>query len=482
MQASESINENFEVALLIEDIEEARGISDALRELGIYAHFYSDLDEFWVAANAETPDFLVMDVKKMSQGPTLFKNHPKVQNGALAFAFYYSEDTKILVNSTFQYNHYGLIKKEIDLLGQLRSVLRRRNEELRIIDENHKLEGRVERLQTRSNRILQDSQETMNFESQFNTLMNVTDRIGKPKTTQEFLNSLMNVMSEWEACKAYGVYSLNQTDQKLVAPKSIKPGYEALPELWLTRPGTQGIDEYAQEMACEVAFDIFDNDARCVTVTGTRSNPDVLMIARFDEKSLIGFNWDLFEERLCSLYIKAKIKESAKVSESSHSISAWEGFSYLDDIHFHQASGNHKLADIDFSRLIQVAKEKRGNRFYWNSFYGDFTAELENALSGDFKVASYGAQSMMVFIEKATLESDYQRLKAMVDDFQYWRYFQDTSLVMTKNMRPETRLLAPSSLNYIRQTHSNILAASQSGIEAKPGLKRSFSPRPSLDA
>ena len=113
MQASDNqniqLNDNFEVALLIEDMEEAREMSDALREIGIYAHYYSDLDEFWVAANAETPDFLVMDVKKMSQGPTLFKNHPKVQNGSLAFAFYYSEDTKILVNSTFQYNHYGLI-------------------------------------------------------------------------------------------------------------------------------------------------------------------------------------------------------------------------------------------------------------------------------------------------------------------------------------------------------------------------------------
>lgn len=459
---------NFEVALLIEDLAQAKEISDVLRELGIYAHYYSDLDEFWVAANAQTPDFLIIDVKKMSQGETLFKNHPKVQNGSMAFAFYYSDSTKVLVNSTFKFNHYGLIKKEQELLGQLRCALRRRNQELRLIEENEKLQDRVLRLQKRSNRILQDSQETLSFQTQFGALLNVTSRVGKAKSRQDYMGQLMAVLSEWDACKSYGIYTLNQTDQKLVSPKGIKLGYESLPELWLARPGDKGIDSYAQEMACEVAFDVFDNEARAVNITGLRAYPEIMVIGKFDEASLRNFSWELFEERLSHAYAKLLFSEMGAKESNASSMSVWESFSYMDDMHFHQAQGMHKLVDIDFSRLLQVIKDKPGNRFFWKSFYGDFMAQLEDTLSGDFKVSAYGAQSCIVLIDKKYLEQDYQKLKAMVDDFQYWRYFQDTSMVMTKRMCPEVRLIAPSALNYIRQTQANALSAGQSVLEMSP--------------
>lgn len=450
-------NNSFEVALLIENLEEAREISEALREIGIYAHYYGDLDEFWVAANAQTPDFLVIDVKRMSQGSMLFKNHPKVQNGSLTFAFYYSEATKILVNSTFQFNHYGLIKRELSLSGQLRCALRRKNEELRLIDQNGKLEERVQRLQTRSNRILRESQETLGFRNQFKTLLNVTSRIGDAKSRQDYLDQLMAVFSEWNECEAYGIYTLNNTGQKLVSPKAIKPGYESLPELWLTKAAEVGIGEYAQEMACEVAFDVFDNEARAINIAGDNSNPEIMVIGKFNEKALKDFSWELFEERLSYAFGKLLFKEMDRSETTSSSMSVWDSFAYMDDMHFHQAPGMHKLADIDFSNLLRVINDKHGNRFFWKSFHGDFMSTLEQTLSGDFKLSSYGAQSVMVFIDKRYIEEDYQKLKAMVEDFQYWRYFQDTSTVMTQRMFPEVKLMAPSSLNYMRKARANML-------------------------
>ena len=33
--------------------------------MGIYAHFYSELDEYWVDANTQTPDLTIIDVKKV---------------------------------------------------------------------------------------------------------------------------------------------------------------------------------------------------------------------------------------------------------------------------------------------------------------------------------------------------------------------------------------------------------------------------------
>ena len=135
MKKQKSARKEFQVALLIDGVAEAKSISDGLRELGIFAHYYQDLDELWVALNTHTPDMCIIDVKRMSQGTLLFRNHPKVKNNSLKFAFYYKNTTEALLKSTSGMNHYGLIRAELNLVNQLKSVLLRRNEELKLVQE-----------------------------------------------------------------------------------------------------------------------------------------------------------------------------------------------------------------------------------------------------------------------------------------------------------------------------------------------------------
>jgi len=461
MQAdnTSTIFNKFEVALLIEDIHEAKEVSDALRNMGIYAHYYSNLDEFWVAANAQTPDFLLVDVKRMSQGNLLFKNHSKVKNGTLKFGFFYTKSSKILVNSTFGLGHYGLVTSELDLTGQLRSMLEKLASEVENDLEKKKLQERVQRLQTRANKVMEDAGKSFKFQNQFSKMMEVSSRLGTPKTQDEFVNNLMSLMSEWEACERYGIYTLNSSDQKLVSPKFIKPNYEKLPELWLTRPGDKGIEEYAVDMACEVAFDLFDHEARAIFVRGIRNNPEIILIAKFNEEEMNGFAWDLFEERLSHRLSILMHKSNNASQVTKRQMSAWEAFNYLDDMHFHQANTEHRLVDVNLSNLVNKIKEKNSNRFYWKSFCADFINEVESCLSGDFRLSMYGAERLMVFMDKRYIEEGYQRLKAVTGDFQFWRYFQDTSSVMTTAMRPEVNILAPSSVNYLRQANTEVVSA-----------------------
>ena len=468
----------FEVALLIEDMNEAKQVSDALREMGIYAHYHCDLDDFWVATKTQTPDFAIVDVKRMSQGSTLFKNHPKVQDGSLAFAFYYSDATKVLVNSTFQLNHYGLVKKELNLLGQLKAALRRRNEELRLDSEKRILEERISRLQKRSNRILRDSQVGFNFHTQFQSMMEMTSRIGVATSEEDFLARLMGALSDWDACMGYGIYALDGAKQKLVAPKTIRSKFKSLPDLWLTRPAERGIDSYAQEMACEVAFDFFDNDARAVNIRGFHANPDILIVGKFDETTLRDFPWNLLEERLGASYLRLLANEEDSGNSHSAATSVWEALSYMDDMHFHQAPGMHKIADISLSGLLEVIAQNPANRFFWKSFSLDFGRFLENTLSGNFKVSSFGASNFLVFIEKTRLEEDYQKLKASLEDFPFHNYFQDPSVVMSSRTRPSLRLVPPSALNYLRSIEPDFLAKETDAVET---LRKGFV-RPSLDA
>src|SRR4051812_34648361 len=87
------------VAILMDDLAVAKEISSALRQNNILAHHYLSLDEFWVATNVQIPDLVVVDVKKMSQGSIQFRNHPKVADKSMCYAFFSRDTTKVLLQS-----------------------------------------------------------------------------------------------------------------------------------------------------------------------------------------------------------------------------------------------------------------------------------------------------------------------------------------------------------------------------------------------
>ena len=462
MQNNKKLNDRqFQVALLMDDISEARAVSDSLRDLGIYAHFYSELDEYWLDANTQTPDLTIIDVKKMSSGTLLFKNHPKVASNSLCYSFYFKEETRQLLTSTYGMGHYGYVRKEINLVGQIQSILRRRNDELHLIEQNILLASRVDRLQKRSQKIINDVQISYNFENQYQAMMDLVDRIGDANSKEDFIKKISNIFSEWSECAGFGMYHLTENGQKLISTKMSKPKYKELPELWLSRPCTKGIESYAIEMAEEISFDSISKKLRQVKVYGGSENPDIIILARFDEDRLQDFQWGLFEERISTKYKSYLLKNIDKVKSSNKEVTSWEAFSYMDDIYFHQAKSKHKLLEVDFSSLLNVVKERSGNRFYWKSFFADFNEELNSMLSGDYKISQYGVQNLMLFIDKTTLEEDFNKVKHLVSDFQYFRYFEDSNIMMTQNMYPEIKVVAPSAVNFLRQVYSDIMTAGQ---------------------
>jgi len=481
MKASKNMNDSqFQVALLFDSIAQAKNISDALRDIGIYAHFYSELDEFWVHVNTQTPDFVIVDVKKMSQGTLLLKNHPKAISGDLAFAFYYNKDTEFLTQSTFQFFHYGFVKEELDIRGQVQSILKRHNKELHLKDENKVLNERVQRIQLRSQRLVEDNEIAFNFNTQLKKLNSLVDRLGKINSEKHYFSQLMTIFSEWDDVLEFGIYSLGQGGQKLLSPKAIRNKYKELPDLWLTKATNAGIDSFAQEMAHEVAFDLFDQNLRAINIKSKSDNPDFVILCSFDEEKLHQFDWNLFEERLSHKYMTFMLQANNKEEHSESEVAVWDGLSYLDDIHFHQAQAKHKCVEIDFSNLISVIKEKHGNRFYWKSFFQDFNAQLDETLSGDYKFANVGVQSLMVMIDQRFLEQDFNRCKSLAHDFQYWRYFEDTAMMMNSSMFPKVKIVAPSAVSYLRQMSHEQSHSSQISLDTK--MTRMNYRAPQMDA
>ena len=445
------LSANFQIAILIEDIVEAKAISDGLREMGIFAHYYQQLDELWVSLNTYTPDLCIVDVKMMSQGTLLFKQHPKVKSNELKYSFYYKDSTKVLLNSTHGLNHYGLLRAEVDIVDQLRSVLRRRNEELKLLEQNQIMEKRVDRLKLRGLRLTEAQEKNHLVQSQHHQVKKLIAAFGSTKTPNEFLNRVIHFFNEWEDCEAFGIYHLNSTNQKMIAPKARKKKYKVLPDLWLSSENDHGISNYACEMAYDVCYGLISDDIMSLRVFGTEMNPDVLIIGQFNQKNLKFFEWDLLENKLNSEYRKSLINFYREEQKSSHQQDIFETFQLMDDIQYYQAETDYKFVLVDFSKLMSAVSTHLDNRFHWKSFAKEFIAEMTEALSGDFRVSNYGTDFFVVSLEKENIETEYHKLKEYVADFQVWRYFEDNTIMLASDIAGTIRFVAPAAVNVMRQ-------------------------------
>ena len=67
------------VALLLSDIAEVKEISSVFRKLDIVPHYYDDLASFWTGTLEKMPALCIVDVKNMSDGKLVLRDHPLVQ-------------------------------------------------------------------------------------------------------------------------------------------------------------------------------------------------------------------------------------------------------------------------------------------------------------------------------------------------------------------------------------------------------------------
>lgn len=441
---------DFTVALLIDDIKHAKEVSEALREMGIFAHVYQALEDFWVATNTHTPDLAIIDVKCMSQGNLLLRNHPKIKEGSIHYCFLYKTSTKPLLNSTRGLQHFGLINMDVELSTQIQTTLYARNRQLEVEAKNKKLSERVDRLQKRSARIMAEVQDSYNFENQFQKLENLIERMGTLKGSDNFVTRVSTILEMWDECSRYAIYEVNQTGQKLVSPKVNRTKYKELPDLWLTRECHQGMESFAVEMAEEVAYDLFDCPVRVLRVQGAHENPDLIIVGAFNEEKLADFQWKWLERYLNGMYTQLALRKQMAIVPEVHELTTSECLNYLDDLHFHHAKAAHKIFQINFAPLLDWINGNSSNRFFWKAFHSDYVHQLANFLSGNFKVSHYGAHSYVVMVDLKYLEKDFNALRHFVSEFAYWRYFEDSSIVMQKNVIPQIKTLAPSAVSLMR--------------------------------
>ena len=408
----------FQVAILIDDIKSAKTLSDCFRAMGIYAHYYEDINDLWLALNESTPDMCIVDVALMASSEIQFKNHPKISTNEIEYSFFYEESSQFLLKSVAGLNHIGLLHKEADLDEQVKTLIGRKNKQTRMNLENEELKQRIERLKLRSSRLTSAQDDIELRIEQEDKLNSLIQGFGTVDTPREFLKRVVSSLSAFDDCEQFGIYHLNESGDKLISPIASKEKYIQLPELRLSTKCTRGIDQYAQDMGHDICYNKIEKELTLIQILGVNDAPDIILYGVFSHEKLNGFNWEQFETKLSSEYRKSLInlvnnQKSINTSEDSFSI-----LQYMDNIQYHKVKSDYKFALVSFIGITSELRKNLENRFNWSTFQTEFYQDLKSMLNENFKVSSITPSDFVICLDRQEVDTEYQKLKAIVSEFE----------------------------------------------------------------
>ena len=437
------------VAILMDDLGHAKEIATALRQQNILAHHYQSLDEYWVASSIQLPDLTIIDVTKMSQGSVQFRSHPRVLDKTLNYAFFSKDTTKILLQSTFGLNPIGYIHNDASLNAQVSGLIERTRADILNAKIKADLETRIQRLQSRSQRLISDRTDAEEFRAHFDFIRSFCSSIEEDATRQDFIHSLILKLEKWEAIDGFGIYELNQNGQRLISPEMTKHHYHPFPALWLGQTNTHGIEAFAEEMATQVANDLFDIQPVLLKIHAGNTNPDLLLFVSFKEERMINFPWDVFESCLSSSLRRLKLYQQLP-KYSSQFVPMWEALDNMDRFQDSGIDCDVRLIALSLIPLTDVVKRKSGNKFFWSSFFNDFFLQLSGRLQKSTKLSLFGPWHVLFFIPRENVETETQMLQSFIKQFSYWKFFEDNSQILPEEMLPVLKLIPASSAHYLR--------------------------------
>lgn len=484
------IDGKVSVALLLSDLSEVKEISSVFKKLGVIPHFYEDLKTFWSGTLERVPALCIVDVKKMSEGDLVLRDHPAVLAEEMPLLFYYTAKTEPLLVSTHHFYHLGTLKQSADYEGPLKAILKRLNKVSALEQHYHALKvtattqkEQIERLE----HALREEERTDNYQSM---VKNVCLEFEKLRFESDFFKSLEKVFFGIDEIDEFSFLELSFNGQKLISPISHVQKFRNIPSLWLGQACTNGIELFAQNMATQVALDIMGGDLVSLLIKGSENKPDkMIFIKSKNETFFNNFDWNMLEAYLNGFYASFKNKLTSSVESDKKFVSPFEAMSFLDQFLFGQTASeamNHKnlqdvrLIDLDLSSLLNVVLKKSSNRFFWNRFGAEFINKLEIQSRIDFRFFDFGVANIGFIVKAHDLDAFFDELKEFSNRFHYWKYFEDSEGVLAQLIQPKVSMSPLSAHAYL----TKMLKSEQENKEIVKDQKRAWTfvePKTTLD-
>jgi hypothetical protein len=474
---------SLSVALLVADIIDAKKIGHTFRSLGVIPHVYDDLGEFWSGVLEQMPTVAMIDVRMMSEGDLLLKNHPHIKSGELPITFLYSERTKPLLNSAHSIFNLGLINCDQALSGQIKNILRRVNRINHLENLLSEKRSKLERADAKLENLMVSSRELLekeHYQQQLQELIiKITSMIGQE---DNFTALCGKVFSEMDEVVEFTILKLSRSGQKLLSPQIKGEKFRSIPALWLGDSYSKGIELLGQNMASQVISDLMDGELISLAIQGQHHAPDVLVYLRTGSITFMNkFDWAAIETLLTSANRYYRLIAKEQPQSISRTITPWHAMTLLDQYSITAGDGewdNEQLVHIsmDMSDIHSTAVLEVGGKFFWADFYREFLRQLDKQGDFDYRVTSSGVQQISFLVESEDSELFKRALQQLLKGFSFWRYFENGEKLLTTKIQPAVRDIPLSARAYLNHQHALSKAGEKPVTLKNSALRRSVAP------
>jgi hypothetical protein len=175
----------------------------------------------------------------------------------------------------------------------------------------------------------------------------------------------------------------------------------------------------------------------------------MVLFVSFKEERMMNFPWDVFETMLSSSLRRLKLHQQLP-QYTSQFTPMWEALDSMDKMQKAGPDSDTRILCLSLIPIINVAKKKMQNKFYWSAFFNDFFIQLSGRLNKSTKLSLFGPWHVMFFVPKEDLEAEFQMLQLFVRQFSFWKFFEDNSQVLSEDMMPTIKLIPASSAHYLK--------------------------------
>ena len=461
--------EEKRVILLMADITKAKEISEVFRLTGVIPEFYDSLRTFWKDILIERPSLCIVDVKSMSDGELIYKHHPHVKSKKLQVLFYYQNESKPLLFSTFELDSHGYINGDIPIMGQMKSLFKRINHFNELLSSKKKLMIKNKEAEKTIDRLTETLEGHKVNHIYTSKILDLKTAMESSKIHGDFFTACTNVFDNNVDIVSYSFMEVSLNGQKLVSPKSFSKKYKELPSIWPGKDCSDGIAIFAQNLANQVSLDIMGENLIPILIKGTGELPEKMLFLQVkDEDMIVHFNWRELEASLTALYHYFALFNRKLISPKESIIHSWELFSLIDAYADDTPLPENRMAiiDLDFSKVISaVNEENRKRKVYWGKFYNDFFSKLERLNKISFRFSPWSISHVALVVGAQELDEAFDVAKEFAQSFPYWRYFEDPDIVLAEDLAPSLKMIPFSSKAILRHLEGT---AVQDPSPAKP--------------
>lgn len=450
------------ISILCDNFVYAKQISDQIRELGHIPYVFDQREQFWNENLVKPSNLAIVFVKDLVDMPGMnLHQHPAYQKGHMNYVFFSDRDHLSLLKGAFEYFCYGtFILENGGLKEKFQSYIQKCELNFRYQRENSKLKKKVYDQQNKIEALASEKQEDLRSADFRAFLREIVDKIANKMKTRDFFEAFCDVMEANEYVENFAFVEPTIDGNKVVSPYYPGLKYKVLPSCFVGGERCKsGIENLGTSLSYQMACDFFERDFVTLSL---RLNPNdrafAIVYLQVPQELIEEFDWDLFTSLLSGFYSKSLLSKARhQVTDKSYH-SPWGLLTLMQEKRTNLE--NHRVYFLDLEKLINVANRYPTAGFQWGVFEDHFKSSLHARIDMKYDAALYEAMGFVYLIAEEQAEVFEDHLSKLSKTFSYWRYFENSDLILSESLTPRIRVLRShfsTIRNFLNQQQAKVL-------------------------